>query len=189
MLLYRKLNVENFEFIQTELEYATKDAVLDNKRFWDVDTNWIETNAPTLYSFLSSRVKIPIRLCRFYLTPEFGSLKPHVDGLTNTRSPIGLNIPISGCENTTMSWYKCPEDNFIDGPFGFGGITASKVVNPGKLSFIESTTINCPTFVRTDVVHGVTNMNPTHRLVLSIRFFYGATIGQNFDDVFNLTGL
>lgn len=189
MVFYKKLNVDNFELIRGELERASTYNADKNLRFWDVPFNWFKDNSPLLYDFIESRKKLPIRLCRFYLTPKNSVLKPHVDGLTSRRSPIGLNIPIIGYENTTMDWYDCPDDNFIDGNFGFNGITASRVIHFSKLKKIDSTIIDCPTFVRTDVVHGVENYNPYQRLVLSIRFPYTSKLGQQFEDVMELSGL
>jgi hypothetical protein len=189
MIHYKKLNVNNFEEMRVELEIATSNKIDTNVRFWDEHIDWFKNNTPIFYNFIEDRKKIPVRLCRFYLTPCYDKLIPHVDGLTNFRSPIGLNIPISGYQNTTMDWYSCPENNFIDGKFGFNGITASRVINFNKITKIDSTVIDCPTFVRTDVVHGVINNNNTRRLVLSLRFPYSYKFGQNFEDVMDLSGL
>lgn len=189
MLLYKKIKVENFESIRNELEQATVDNVAKNFRFWDVPFNWFKDKSPLLYEFIESRKRIPVRLCRFYLTPPLDILRPHVDGLTTNKSPIGLNIPIIGYKNTSMDWYDCADDNLEDGPYGFGGITASHVIDFSKLKHVDSTVIDCPTFVRTDVVHGVVNNNPTSRLVLSLRFYYSKTYGQNFEDVMNISDI
>jgi len=189
MIFYKKLNVENFDLIRGELERATADEVSKNLRFWDVPFNWFKDNSPLLYEFIESHKKMPIRLCRFYLTPKHNVLIPHVDGLTNNRSPIGLNIPIIGYENTTMDWYDCPDDNLTDGNYGFNKITASRVIDFTKLRQIDTTIIDCPTFVRTDIVHGIKNYNSSLRLVLSIRFSYTATFGKQFEDVMNIADL
>jgi hypothetical protein len=188
MLLFKKLNVENFKEIKSELNNSITDDDL-KLRFWDKNWEWFKDNAPELYKFISKRQKLTVRLCRFYLTPSFDRLIPHVDGLKNNRSPIGLNIPIFGYENTKMNWYHCDNDNFNAGPFGFNKIEASRIINMKKLIKIESTTIDCPTFVRTDVAHEVINNNPTKRCVLSIRFYYNETVGQQFDDALDLSRL
>lgn len=189
MLYYKKLNVPNFELIRNELENATSNSVKENLRFWDVPFSWFKDNAPLTYEFINTRKKVPVRLCRFYLTPKYKVLLPHVDGLTDKRAPMGLNIPIIGHENTSMDWYDCPNDNLIDGEYGFNKIHASKVVDFTKLVKVDTTVIDCPTFVRTDIVHGITNYKPSTRLVVSIRFPYTATFGQNFEDVMDLSGL
>ena len=189
MMLYKKLNIDNFETMRLELKAATIDKVNANLRFWEENYSWFKTNAPTFYNFIESRKKVPIRMCRFYLTPAYDFLEPHADGMSTRRSPIGMNIPIRGYQNTTMDWYSCPEDNFRDGDYGFNQTPASKVINPTKLVKIDSTVIDCPTFVRTDVVHGVINNNITRRLVLSLRFPYSYKFGQNFEDVMNISEL
>jgi len=88
-----------------------------------------------------------------------------------------------------MDWYSCPDDNFDNGRLGFNKTPASKVIDPTKLVKIDSTVIDRPTFVRTDVVHGIINNNNTRRLVLSLRFPYSYKFGQNFEDVMNIVGL
>lgn len=184
MILFKKLNIENFEAMRYELEVATLDKVRENTRFWGENYIWFKENTPTFYNFIERKKRLPIRMCRFYLTPAYDFLAPHADGTSDWRSPIGLNIPISGYQNTTMDWYSCPDDNFENGHLGFNKTPASRVIDFNKIKKIDSTVIDCPTFVRTDVVHGVVNNNPTPRLVLSIRFPYTAKFGQNFEDVF-----
>ena len=186
MIFYKKINVDNFEEMRKELEIATLDRVNLNTRYWGEPYTWFKQNTPTFYNFIESKKKVPIRFCRFYLTPPNSSLQPHADGVSTFRSPIGLNIPISGYENTTMDWYSCPDDNFDNGYHGFENIPASKVIDFTKLEKIDSTVIDCPTFVRTDVVHGIDNYKPTSRLVLSVRFPYSKQFGQNFEDVWKL---
>jgi hypothetical protein len=170
--------------MRIELEAATLDKVKANTRFWGEEYAWFKTNTPTFFNFIEIKKKVPVRMCRFYLTPSYDFLIPHADGISSYRSPIGLNIPISGYQNTYMDWYSCPDDNFDDGHLGFNKTQASRVIDFNKIKKIDSTVIDCPTFVRTDIVHGVVNNNPTPRLVLSIRFPYSVRFGQNFEDVF-----
>jgi hypothetical protein len=186
MLLYKKLVLDNFEVMRSELELATLDKVSASIRVWDEPIDWFKNNTPIFYKFIEDRKKIPIRFCRFYLTPAYDFLIPHADGTSNNRSPIGLNIPIIGWHNSSMDWYSCPDDNFENGSLGFNKTPASKVIDFNKLVKIDTTVIDCPTFVRTDVVHGITNNNPTVRLVLSIRFPYSKLFGQQFEDVWKL---
>ena len=190
MLLYKKLEVDNFEAIRSELWLASTNKVMTNAtnkiRFWDEPSDWFRTNTPIFYKFIEDRKKKPIRLFRFYLTPRYDVLRPHIDGLVNHRSPIGLNIPIIGYQDTTMDWYNCPEDNIIDGNYGFNGTLASRVIDLNKLWKKDSTVIDCPTFVRTDIVHGITNYKSTPRLVLSMRFLNENHITKNFEDFWKI---
>jgi hypothetical protein len=189
MLYYKKLNIDNFEAMRSELEAATIDRVKSNTRFWGESYMWFKQNTPTFYNFIETRKKISIRMCRFYLTPAHDFLAPHADGASDYRSPIGLNIPIIGWHNSSMDWYSCPDDNFENGHLGFNKTPASRVIDFTKLVKIDTTVIDRPTFVRTDVVHGITNNNPTCRLVLSLRFPYTTRFGQNFEDVMNISDL
>ncbi len=185
MLLFKKIKIPDFSLIQEELINFTSINTELNLRFWDQPWSAFKTQVPTLYNFLNNNKKIPVRFCRFYLTPPFKNLRPHIDGLTTNKSPIGLNIPIIGYEDTVMNWYQCDDNNLIDGPYGFNKVTASRVVNLNKLVKIASTVVDSPTFVRTDVVHEVINQKSTPRLVLSIRFLYDKKFGQQFEDVLN----
>jgi hypothetical protein len=85
-----------------------------------------------------------------------------------------------------MDWYICPNNNLFN-DYGFNKMSACRVIDLKKLTKIDSVNINTPTFVRTDNVHGITNLNPTQRLILSLRFYYSSTFGQNFEDVFDLS--
>jgi len=188
-MFYRKLNIPNYTLIREELEEMTADNVSAGLRFWDVCFSEFETGAPSFFKFMEQRRKVDIRLCRFYLTPPNGFLIPHIDGISFFRSPIGLNFPVIGVENTSMDWYTCPDNNFISGNCGFNKIAATQIKDFSKITKVESTIIDCPTFVRTDIVHGVINSKDTPRLVLSVRFPFTKNSGQQFEDVMELDGI
>lgn len=182
-MMFKKLNVENYEIIRKELLNFSKDSVKEKIRFWDIPFKEFK-KCPNFYNFIITNSKMPIRLCRFYLTPPTEILGPHIDGLKNNRSPLGLNFPIIFDKNSSMTWYSCPEDNLIDGNYGFNKITACKILDLTKLKIITKTVIDKPTFVRQDYVHEINNFGTNTRLVLSIRWFYTKTKGQNFNDIF-----
>jgi hypothetical protein len=186
MLYYQKINVPDYAVMREELVNFASENVNKNTRYWDVYRDKFKDTCPTFFNFVTSNSKIPVRLCRFYLTPPNELLDPHIDGLIANRSPIGLNFPIIGWENTTMEWYDCPKDNLVDGEYGFGKINSSMVVDRTRLVKVDSVTIDVPTFVRTDIVHGVTNLNPFKRLILSVRWYNNDTLGQHFNQVFDV---
>jgi hypothetical protein len=188
-MLYRKLTVPYFSKIQEELINSTKLNTLEFKRYWDTAWQDFESLSPTLYKFINLRKKTAVRLCRFYLTPPHDLLPPHVDGVSTNRSPLGLNIPISGIENTKMIWYDNPEYNFNDGNYGFNNMPSSRVADITLINKINEAVIDVPTFVRTDVVHAVVNPTDDYRLLLSIRFNFNEKTGKNFDEVFDLADL
>lgn len=188
-MFYRKLNIHGYELIRDELEAMSAANVSAGLRFWDVCFSEFETGAPSFFKFMEQRRKVDIRLCRFYLMPPNDSLLLHIDGFSFFRSPIGLNFPVIGVENTSMDWYTCPDDNFINGHYGFNKIASAQIIDFSKVTKVESTIIDCPTFVRTDIVHGVINSKDTPRLVLSVRFPFTKNSGQQFEDVMELDGI
>ncbi len=186
-MIYRKLTVPSFSAMRAELEQSTATKILEPIRYWDTEWPNIKPISPTLYSFINSKRKTLIRHCRFYLTPPNGILPPHIDGSTAERSPLSLIVPIVGFENTKMTWYDNSPDNFEDHKtFGY---TTARTKNPMMLTKIEETVIDTLTFVRTDVVHAISNPNPTCRLILSIRFNFNKETGNQFNEVFDLADL
>ncbi len=186
-MLYKKLNVSCFPALRQELEQSTATKILEPIRYWDTEWPNIELISPTLYSFINRKRKTLIRQCRFYLTPPNGILPPHIDGSTAERSPLSLIVPIVGFENTKMTWYDNPPDNFEDHKsFGY---TTARTKNPMLLTKIGEAVIDTPTFVRTDIIHAISNPNPTCRLILSIRFNFNKETGNQFNEVFDLADL
>ena len=183
---YLKINVPNYEVMRQELVNFTAKNVADQVRYWDVRRDYFKDTCPVFYDFIMSNSLIPVRLCRFYLTPPYDYLEPHIDGRIVDKSPFGLNLPVLGWENTTMDWYDCDESNMTDGNYGFGSIQSTKVIDFNKLKKVASVTIDTPTFVRTDHMHSVNNPNPTPRLILSVRWYSNQTLGQEFEDSFNV---
>ena len=57
MLLYKKLVVDNFEVMRSELELATLDKVKAKVRFWDEPVSWFKNNTPIFYNFIETRKK------------------------------------------------------------------------------------------------------------------------------------
>lgn len=186
-MLYKKINIDNFIKIQDEILESVQAHINSNVRFWDKTFSQIKVISPTLYNFLNLHKKLPIRFCRFYLTPANDSLGPHIDGDFKSKSPLGLNLPIIGCEGTVMNWYETQDGNLDSGRYGFGNMNAIVVKDKAKLILLDSVVIDKPTFVRTDVLHEIINSKPSPRLVLSIRFLFTNTIGQHFTDVFNFS--
>jgi len=184
-MLYKKFNIDNYIGIQQEVIDSVHKNITSNIRYWDQTFSQLKFTSPTLYNYIDKNKKLPIRFCRFYLTPSDGTLGPHIDGDFTNKSPLGLNLPIIGCENTYMNWYTTDIDNLCEGKYGFGKKDAIIIKDKNKLKLINSVIIDQPTFVRTDVLHEVINHKPSPRLVLSIRFIFNQKIGQNFTDVFN----
>lgn len=174
--------------MQSELLNSISE-LIGNKRFYDPSDDWISNKCPLLKKFLEERTQCPIRFYRFYFTPPEGYLGVHTDGNIWNPSTISLNFPIANTENTKMLWYTTPEENMKHGIFGKAEtknvleLTSSVPKDLKLLKEIDSTVIDCPTFVRTDVLHSVENLNPTVRIVLSVRFKIFHVQHLNFIDV------
>jgi hypothetical protein len=109
--LYKLVNIPNFDKIQTELFNAIDyDYQSMGKHGKNYTTEYMRLRCPTLMTWLDSKTKNQYRLLRFYFTPPQDSLERHIDG-SNPTIPFGLNIPVINCENTTMTWWNCDEDN------------------------------------------------------------------------------
>jgi hypothetical protein len=185
MIYFKKIEIPNFSQIQTELASLVV-GKFQNQSEWSVyDPSQSEMGmcCPTLHHWLLDHSKLSLRFYRIYSTPANGQLDPHIDGGSFHRSPIGLNIPIQGCNNSIMKWWDESTANVINGNFGYGNIPACKILNPTELTCLAETEVNQPTFVRTDVIHSVENYNNVPRVLLSVRWAYDKVKGQQFEDV------
>jgi hypothetical protein len=186
---FLKINIPNYEAIRNQLAVAVDPFVKEKLRYKDVSQEWIIDHTPLLNAFLESRKKQKIRLYRIYISAPNSELLPHVDGSTKFKSPLGLNLPILGFEKINMDWYSCPADNFKDGPYGFHGLPACRIIDFSLLKHEVSTIIDVPTFVRQDLPHGVKNNQSIPRVVLSIRFYQGHSTGREFNEVLDFEDL
>lgn len=179
-MLYKKVEIPNFKVIVNEILLLAEPEISKNLRYWDVPFDDICTRTPIFFNYLVKNLKtIPI-LFRFYNSPPFGGLGPHIDNLPTARNRIGFNIPLAGTKNTLMQYYDTPSDNLeIALSQGFGAMPAQIIKDKSKLVLIDSVEIDQPTFVRTDRIHSVTNPNKTYRLVLGIKL-----IGTTFEEVY-----
>jgi hypothetical protein len=185
MIYFKKIEIPNFSQIQKELKYLVV-GKFPNQSEWSVydpPISEMSMHCPTLHRWILEHNKLSLRFYRIYSTPAMGRLNPHIDGGSFHRSPIGLNIPIQGCENSVMKWWDESTADVVNGNFGYGNIPACRILNPTELTCLAETEINQPTFVRTDIIHSVENYNPIPRVLLSVRWAYDKVKGQQFEDV------
>jgi len=184
-LLYQKIKIPDFDIKQQELIELVKGQFQDANllTYYDPSKEELENKCPTLYSFICKNSKMPIRFFRLYHTPPFGGLPPHIDGGADSRAPMGLNLPILNCENSSMKWWDESNARLITGNFGWNNISATRILNRSELRCIDHVEIDSPTFVRTDCIHSVENYNPHPRIVMSIRWRFNKLQGQQFEDV------
>ena len=157
-----------------------------NLRYWDLPITDFYKATPTFFKYITSNTfrSIP-RQFRFYNTPPYGMLGPHIDNLTTANNKMGFNIPLSGTKNTFMNYYTTTGDNIdVAHNGGFGSMPAQVIKDISKLILTDRIEIDKPTILRTDLIHEVINPNDSYRLVLGMKY-----IGKQFEDVMDLSGL
>lgn len=180
MMLYKKIEIPEFEIISEEILKLIQPQISQNLRFWEIVPFELYKGAPNLFRYMSNNFyKLPI-LVRFYNTPPFGTTSPHIDNVKDAKNKIGLNIPLHGTKNTSMDYYSNIEDNlYISHTEGKSHLPAQIIRDQTKIKLIDSLELDMPALVRTDVVHGVKNNNNTYRLIMGMKF-----IGNSFDEVY-----
>ena len=178
--IYQKIDVPNIESIVEEILKLVKPQIDQNLRFWDVEFNKFKSNTPTFIDYMRRNFyRMPI-LYRFYNTPPFGKLGPHIDNGPAARNRIGFNIPLLGTDNTEMNYYDTPADNLELSPtIGFGHLPAQIIKDYSKLVLLDSVVIDKPTLLRTDAIHEVINNKDSYRLVMGMKL-----MGNTFEEVY-----
>jgi hypothetical protein len=178
--LYKKIKIINFEVIKAELLEMVATQISQNLRYWDVPLIEIYKSSPSIFNYIRENFYRFPTLFRFYNTPPFGGLGPHIDNLSTAKNKIGFNIPLVGTNNTAMNYYTTPEDNLeISHTIGFGNLPAQLIKDQNRLVLLDSFEVDQPTLLRTDVIHSISNPNDSYRLILGMKF-----IGSRFEEVY-----
>jgi hypothetical protein len=179
-MIYKKIDVPNLEVMTSEILTMVSPQISQNLRFWDLPVIDFYKHTPTFFNYMKENFhRFPI-LFRFYNSPPFYELVPHIDNMPNARNKIGFNIPLAGTKNTAMNYYSTTEDNLetkVTG--GLGGHPAQFIKDTNRLVLIDSFEVDQPTLLRTDVIHGVSNPNDSYRLILGMKF-----TGSTFEGVY-----
>lgn len=185
-MIYKKIDVPNIDIMIAEILTMVSPQISQNLRYWDLPLIDFYKSTPTFFKYITSNTfrSMP-RLFRFYNTPPYDMLVPHIDNLVTAKNKIGFNIPLSGTKNTFMNYYTTTEDNIrITHHGGFGSMPAQVIKDKSKLVLTDSIEIDKPTILRTDLIHEVINQNNSYRLVLGMKY-----IGKQIEDVMDLSGL
>ena len=186
-LCYQKFNIPNFQDMQKEVV-----GFFENNSHLLLDHNEYFVHVPfdgfpLLKHFVESRAKIEINETSVYFIAPYCSSKIHIDGLKkdNGKVPEGmmmahqwvLILPVKGYENSISNWYSnddvSDEDERIHNhvrdqfPYNF---YVSFVKDHINLKPIETTTLDRPTFIKSNIYHDVHNNGPETRIVFIIRF-------------------
>jgi hypothetical protein len=182
--------IPNLEEIQTELlsaiDYDYK-KVVGTHAFSYTYTHMIE-NCPKFMEWLMPKVKAPVRVFRYYITPPHTSLDAHIDGVDPT-SPFGINIPVTGTQNTYHCFYDTSKDNiYATSPNGYLGSWLAK--DQTKLKLIgEEIEVMRPYIMNNSILHGVRNDSDEHRVMFTVRWPLHNTLYRKLEDVMDTSDL
>ena len=178
--------IPNLEEIQSELLIAIGHdykAVVGTHAF-SYSSTYMTEHCPKFMSWLMPKVKLPIRVFRYYITPPNTSLDAHIDGI-NPTSPFGINIPVTGTKNTYHCFYETSKDNIYFSTDGYLGHVAVK--DASKLNLInEKIEVLRPYIMNNSVLHGVQNDTNEHRVMFTVRWNLDERI---LEDVIDTSGL
>jgi len=179
-MIYKKIDVPNLEVLISEILTMVSPQISQNLRFWDLPVIDFYKHTPTFFNYIKENFyRFPI-LFRFYNTPPFGKLTPHIDNVNGAKNKIALNIPLLGTKNTSMDYYTTVEDNlYITHTEGKAYLPVQVIKDESQITIIDSLELDTPTLVRTDVIHGVKNNNDSYRLIMSLKF-----VGSTFEEVY-----
>lgn len=178
--LYKKIKIPNFEIVTAEILAMAAPQISQNLRHWDVPFIKFCKYTPVFFEYLIKNFyKMPI-LFRFYNSPPFYELVPHIDNVAAAANRIGFNIPLAGTKNTAMNYYDTSTDNLeLRMSGGLGSLPTQFIKDKTKLVLIDSFEVDQPTLLRTDVIHSVSNPNESYRLILGMKL-----IGATFKEVY-----
>jgi hypothetical protein len=179
-LLYQKINIPDFEVIKNEILEMVAPQISQNLRYWDVPLIEIYKSSPSIFNYIRENFyRFPV-LFRFYNSPPFYDLVPHIDNMPDAKNKIGFNIPLAGTKNTAMNYYSTPADNLETRETGgLGRLPTQFIKDKTRLVLIDTFEVDQPTLLRTDVIHSVSNPNDSYRLILGMKF-----IGSTFEEVY-----
>ena len=187
--LYIPVTIPNIEYVQQELLNAIDhDYKLDVKpHAFSYKQDYMEKHCPVFMSWLTPRLKLPVRIYRYYVTPPKQSLGIHIDGAKPT-VPFGLSIPVAGAGKTYHSYYETdPENLEVRYPDGYLGGTHPKDVS--KLKKIAELEITRPYVMNNEILHGVCNDSDNYRVMFTVRWLIHSTIGRNIEECMDVTGM
>lgn len=170
--LFISCSIPNFEKIQEELLNAIDHdyTAYSDPYAFGYSQEYMTKNCPLFSAWLLPRLRQPVRLYRYYVTPPHQKLRIHIDGSIPT-IPFGLNIPITGTKNTFHNIYECDTSNIVmPNTIDIGRMAALYPKDLSKLRLLESLEITVPHVINTEIMHGVVNDTDFHRVMLALRW-------------------
>jgi hypothetical protein len=168
MLPYKFINIPNFDEIQQQLILLVPSIFKEIKTSaYVVESDVLLSACPSLKDFLKQN-SLEWDIARFFMTGPHDSLPIHTDGNKEYPKFLALNLPVIGCEHSTMNWWK--QATFVE------VIPNTKYYGTGMDLFESdlpptySFALTKPALVQINIPHNVTNMQNYERVILSIRF-------------------
>jgi hypothetical protein len=196
---YKKINIPNLDIIQQELISTIEHDFINKKEThsWIGNPKEVLSKCPTLSSFLNPLLKKPLGQIKFYCTPAWQLLEPHVDGSGKVKIPFGLNIPLMNTKDTYQVWYYCPPSNTTkreipnkNSLYTTGYLSSVDVpANQLSMPIIENLELDVPAVTKTDVMHSVFNPTNKTRLVAVFRWGLSNIDYSEIEDVLNIGDL
>lgn len=187
--LYIPFSIPNLEEIKQELLDAIDHDYTEPKfpHAFTYSTVYMQSHCPLFMNWLTPKLKVQVRIFRYYVTPPHQELGIHLDGIYPT-VPFGLNIPLIGSKNTYHSYYDTEPDNLEHrNPKSYLGGTHPKDLS--KLTKICDLEITRPYVINNEVLHGVRNESDVHRVMFTIRWPIHKTLFRDIHDVMNVDEL
>jgi hypothetical protein len=168
MIPYKFIDIPNFAQIQQQLILLVPDIFNEIKTSaFVVPSDLVLSVCPLLGDFLKQNF-LEWDIARFFMTGPYDSLPIHTDGNNEYPKFLSLNLPITGCDSSTMNWWAHAEFTEV--------VSNSKYYGYGLDTFRSDSepTYSCaltgPALVQINLPHNVINMQNHERVVLSIRF-------------------
>lgn len=187
--LFIPFHIPNFEEVREELLQAIDhDYTVDQKpHAFTYPEKYMMEKCPIFMSWLQPRLKLPVRLYRYYVTPPRSKLPIHIDGSAVT-VPFALNIPLSGTKNTYHSYYETSKDN-IGFKTGEGYLGAMQPIDQSKLTKIADLEILRPHVTNNSILHGVSNNSEQHRVMFTVRWKIHPTEARTVEECMDILGM
>lgn len=168
MDLYKKISIPNFIQIQTKLKSISEQLFFSNQSTATIaDQSVLFEQVPELTTFFEQN-NLTYDIARFFVTQPGGSLPIHVDGNEQWPKFLALNIPISGCADTSMLWWDNVEQISVTDTQAYG--KDIKLFDGSKKQILGDLELTEPHLVRIDVPHSVVNSTNIPRIILTVRF-------------------
>jgi hypothetical protein len=170
MLLYKKIQIDNFNIIQQQILSFLKNyfGSVEKEILSGVPKDDILSAVPLLNDFFLKNNLSPIMFAVFVRAPRVRA-PIHVDGDSEDKLRyLAINLPIANCAGTYQNYYAIPTSNleFIEDR----GNRYRAYTKEARPEIIDKVEITEPYLLRVDMPHDVDNEQDTYRVMLSIRF-------------------